>query len=181
MAGAAVTLYTPKGTPVLPGDFAAVKVHGDVGRLIRLGEIANGDGFGDYEHAIWYVGGPRDLILEAEPGGAVLRPFHVEQSDALWSSDNPDLILSQQARDQVLAVAQRYAGTPYSALDYFALAAHRFGIPAPHLRAYIADTGHMICSQLVDQCRLEIGNHLFKDGRWPGYVTPLALADLISS
>ena len=174
-----MTLYTPNSAEVQPGDFAAVKVHGDVGKLIRLGEILNGDGFRDYEHAIWYVGGKQDLILEAEAGGAVLRPFHVDPSDCLWSSDNPALTLSADQRDQVLAVAQRYKGTPYSAADYFALAAHRLHIPAPHLKAFVAETGHMICSQLVDTCRLAIGSHLFDDGRWPGYVTPLALADLI--
>ena len=48
----------------LPGDFAAVRLESPVGVAIRVGELLNGDGFRDYEHAIFYVGG-QDLILEA--------------------------------------------------------------------------------------------------------------------
>ena len=38
----------------------------------------------------------------------------------------------------------------------------------------------MICSQLVDQCYLEAGIHLYDDGRDPGDVTPADLAELVS-
>ena len=38
----------------------------------------------------------------------------------------------------------------------------------------------MICSQLVDYCYLMAGVHLFNDGRWPGYVTPEDLANVIA-
>lgn len=61
---------------------------------------------------------------------------------------------------------------PYSVADYFALAAHRLHIPAPHLKRYVRSSGHMICSQLADAAAAEGGWHLFEDGRWPGDVTP---------
>ena len=166
---------------VLPGDFAAVRLESPVGVAIRVGELLNGDGFRDYEHAIFYVGGPQDLILEAEPGGAQLVPYHYDGSGVLWSSQNPKLGLTSMQRAAAVQVAESYKGVPYSFLDYAALAAHRLHIPAPDLRKFIASTGHMICSQLSDQCRFNIGSHLFADGRWPGYVTPADLAALILS
>jgi len=166
---------------VQPGDFAAVKMKGDTGTLIHIGEILNGDGFRDYEHAFVYVGGSQDMILEAEPGGAVIRVFHYPLNDVLWSTDNVGLSLTIPQRRVIPQIAEKYKGTPYSALDYFALAARRLHIPAPQLRGYIADTGHMICSQLADQVRLDVGSHLFSDGRWPGDVTPADLANLILS
>lgn len=167
------------GNVVQPGDFAAVRTSGAVGLAIRIGEFLNGDGFRDYEHAIFYAGGTEDLILEAEPGGAQLRPFNYEPGDVLWSTDNPGLALTSAQQQEAMAVAMRYRGVPYSFLDYAALSAHRLHIPAPGLKGYIADTGHMICSQLADRCRLDLGSHLFSDGRWPGYVTPAALAGLV--
>lgn len=181
-----MTLKTPSGTLVLPGDFAVVKPRSFeaasvVDRLIILGELLNGDGFRLWKHAIFYAGGPQDLILEAEAGGAQLRPFHYDPADVLWSSDNPDLNLTQGQRGHAMEVAKRYKGIGYGWEDYFALAAHRLHIPAPGLQAYIASTGHMICSQLVDQCRLDLGNHLFADNRWPGDVTPAAEGNLILS
>jgi hypothetical protein len=176
-----VTVNTPQGTLVQPGDFAVVHVTGSTGKLIHLGEILNGDGFADYEHAIMYVGGAQDLIIEAEPGGARVLPCHYDAASVLWSSDSPLLALTDGQREMTATLADKYKGTPYSALDYFALAAHRLHIWAPGLKGRIASSGHMICSQLVDQLRLDMNNHLFIDGRWPGYVTPADLANLISS
>src|SRR5215469_11111380 len=83
---------------VQPGDFAAVKMESTVGTLIHFGEILNGSGFRDYEHAIVYVGGPQDLILEAEPGGASLVPYHYDGSRVLWSSLNSKLDLTPAQR-----------------------------------------------------------------------------------
>lgn len=157
-----------------PGDFAAVQTAGDTGALIRLGEALNGDGFGDYEHALIYIGDGE--IVEAEPGGARRRVRGVQAGD-LWSTGLWNL--TPQAREKIRAAAIGYIGIPYGWLDYFALAAHRLHIPAPGLKDYIASTGHMICSQLVDQCYADAGVYLFSDGRWPGYVTPGALANLI--
>jgi len=168
---------------VLPGDFAAVRLESSVGAAIRFGELLNGDGFRNYEHAIFYVGGPQDLILEAEPGklGARLVPYHYDGSGVLWSSQNPKLALTPMQRAAAPSVADSYRGVPYSFLDYGALALHRLHIPAPDLKHFIGDTGHAICSQLVDMCRFTIGSHLFTDSRWFGYVTPADLASLILS
>lgn len=162
--------------PRQPGDFAAVPMHTAAAGPIEFGEWLNGDGFGPYQHALMYIGD--GLVIEAEPDGARIRERGVEAGD-LWSTGAPGLALTIAQQKMVRAAARRYEGVGYSYLDYVAIAAHRLRIPAPHLRRFVADTGHMICSQLVDQIRVEVGSHLFRDRRWPGYVTPLALAGVI--
>ena len=88
-------------------------------------------------------------------------------------------------RDAIVAAGLKYgnAHVGYSAADYFAIAAYRFkvGILVPGLKAYVGSSKHMICSQLVDQCYQYAGVQLFDDKRWPGYVTPGDLADLLSA
>ena len=175
-----MTIYTAGSLAVLPGDFAAVHMHDDTSGLIHIGEILNGDGFRNYEHAITYLGGQEDLIIEAEPSGAKIVPMHYNIEDCLWSTGISRLSLTVSQAFRIDEIANTLKGTPYSWLDYWALAMHRLRIPAPGLRDYIGSTGHMICSQMVDTIRLMMRDHLFDDDRWPGYVTPVDLANLIS-
>jgi hypothetical protein len=156
---------------------------GDSGKLIRLGQYLNGDGFGDYEHAFVFLG--NDLIVEAEPKGAKMNALHYD--NVMWSAGKFDLSVKQ--RMDICNAARGYIGTPYSAMDYFALAAKRLhlGPLIPGLRRYVETSKHMICSQLVDKCYQDAGFQLFKDdqnhgrhdtGRWNGYVTPGSLYEL---
>jgi hypothetical protein len=168
-----------------PGDFAVCSVGGPGGKLIEVGEYLNGDGFGPWEHAFVYVGDGK--ILQAEPHGSVIVPY-TERGAELWSTGTIALTAAQ--RGQVPALARGLTGIPYSALDYLALAGHRLHVPdlpvwpGPHhpvtLRTFISDSGHQICSQLTDYFMLQLGVHLFSDGRWPGYVTPASLARLLA-
>jgi hypothetical protein len=160
---------------VRPGDWFCVDTRTLVGRLIIVGEWLNGDGFRDYEHAAVVTAVNPLMIVEARSSGAAEVPYHYEGCRTIWSTG----LIEPPDRDAIVEAARDFIGTPYSFLDYFALALHRLHIPAPGLRSYIASTGHMICSQLVDQCELNGGMHLFTDGRWPGYVTPAALGDLL--
>lgn len=164
------------------GDFAVIPVAGSVGRLISLGEWLNGSAFGHYDHAEVYVGmadanAPLGYTMGAYPGGAALVPVSQNQIGWLWSTGH--IALTEVQRAAIVDNALACKGIPYSALDYFALAAHRLHIPSPGLRDYIQDTRHLICSQLVDLCYCNAGVHLFSDGRWPGYVTPADLAYVI--
>lgn len=161
-----------------PGDFGLVKMGGETGKLIRFGQWLNGDGFADYEHAFVFIGpGQPGQIVEAEPGGAIVSPAGKYGGAVLWSSGK--IALTAVQRRTIVQSAKRYEGTPYSFADYAALAARRLRIPAPGLKAYVASSGHMICSQLVDQCYADAGVQLFDDKRWPGYVTPGDLYQLL--
>ena len=167
------------------GDFAVVSAGGELGRLVRLAEQANGSGpYADYQHAFIYIGGEEwrahigGQIIQAEPGGADYARL-TPHAKTMWSTGHFDLTEFQ--RDQICDAARGYIRVPYSFLDYVALILHRLRIPAPWLKRYIASTRHQICSELVDNCYLAAGVHLFDDGRWPGYVTPADLAKLLDT
>jgi len=156
-----------------PGDIGLTSIDGEVGRLIRLGQWLNGDGFSRYEHAFVVVselgGYPPHILglIEAEPGGA--------RCSLLSEYDDRDVVYLRCPdghRNAVAAAAIGLLGTPYSFADYASLALHRLHIPAPHLRAYIRDSGHQICSQLADCAAFRGGWHLFDDRRWEADVTP---------
>ncbi|MFD9125527.1 hypothetical protein [Kitasatospora sp. NPDC059571] len=179
MAEATPTFVTSPPATARPGDFAVVRMRDYAGRLIRIGQWLNGDGYSDYEHAFVFVGDGQ--LVEAQPGGAELRPLSVYDGHAtLWSTGRFDL--TEEQRTAVVAAARGYIGVPYSVLDYVALASHRLHLPiGPLIKGYVADSRHMICSQLVDQCYQDAGVQLFSDGRWPGYVTPADLARLLGA
>lgn len=165
-----------------PGDIGLTSITGAVGKLIRVGQWLNGDGFGDFQHAFIVLpaeapGGELRLI-EAMPGGAIVRPLSVyDDREVMYVSPGG---LTPAQRTAIAACALKYRDVPYSFIDYLALAAHRFHLPVPHLRRYIRSTGHQICSQLADRAYLDAGVVLFDDGRWEGYVTPMALANELS-
>jgi len=161
--------YAPR-----PGDIGLVNIKGHVGRLIRLGQALNGDGFADFQHAYVVIsGGVEPSIVEAEPGGARLAPLSQYDGRKSVFLRCPD-----EFRDAVSAAAISLLGTPYSFADYVSLAARRLHIPAPHLRQFIKDSGHQICSQLADFAAMRGGWTLFDDGRWEGDVVPLDLHHL---
>jgi hypothetical protein len=165
-----------------PGDFGLVAISGEVGRLIRFGQLLNGDGWDAtpdpalperrtaYQHAVLVL--PSGELIEAEPGGARIRPVsEYDGTNVVWS----DWPLTDAERAAIVAAGRSLEGVPYSAADYFALAAHRLHLPVPGLRRFVASSGHMICSQLVDEAYRRAGLAMFADHRWPGYVTPMAL------
>lgn len=167
-----------------PGDIGLTSIAGEVGRLIGFGQWLNAidlnprTWFDDtayrYEHAFVVVDNgfpgnaePYNLIVEAEPGGARLATRDQYAGRRVVYLRCPD-----EHRDAVAAAARGLLRTPYSFLDYVSLAARRLRVPAPHLRAYIRDSGHQICSQLADEAARRGGWHIFVDHRWPGDVTP---------
>ena len=168
------------------GDIGLVRVNGFAGRAIRAAQWLDGDGFADYEHAVICVGcetrtvrGRKQMLAKcvgAQPGGADIE-YYGAQDDMVWSRFN----LSTGERAKIKDAALSYYGTPYSFADYAAIGAHRLHVPAPGLKTYIASSKHMICSQLVDQCYQDAGLQLFRDGRWPGLVTPGDLDQLITT
>lgn len=161
-----------------PGRIGLVSIHGETGKLIEFGQWLNGDGFTAHEHSFIDLGD--GSLIEAEPGGARIRPLSKYDGVDVYWCDN---LYRQVSLDKLNLVAQeawRLQGTPYSFADYAALVAHRLGVPSRHLKDYIADSGHLICSQLCDLAYQRAGFQLFSDGRWPGYVTPGDLYQLDS-
>lgn len=154
-----------------PGDIGLTQISGWGGKAIRFGQWLNGDGFADVEHAFVvtgvYPGTPdKPWIIEAMPGGAqYVRNWHPPQTTQY-------LVCPDEYRDAVAAAAFALRGVPYSWADYGALALHRFHIPTPRLKRFIARSKSMICSQLADRAAQLGGWKIFDDGRNPGDVTP---------
>ena len=118
-------------------------------------------------------------IVEAMPRGA--RSVWLKGHDRIgpgygWA--RLDAIVPERWPVTALAIgnaARGYIGTPYSFLDYASLALLHLGLPRRLTAKRVTDSGHMICSQLVDTVLTRAGVHLFQDGRLPQDVTPGAL------
>lgn len=154
------------------GDFGVVKIPGRVGKLIRLGQWLNGDGYDDYEHAFIVTGLAQ--VIEGRPSGAGYNTVRSYPGAAYYNCP-------EESREAVAHAARLLIGRGYSWVDYFALAAVRFHLDlvAPPLRRYVKNSGRLICSQLVDLAYQMGGVQLFDDGRLPGDVTPGDLYGLI--
>jgi hypothetical protein len=127
-------------------------------------------------------------IAESQPQGVVIRPLSVLFDDRpLLISDAPMQVwlannaqgenrreLEVWMRQRIVANARAMEGTPYSWLDYLALAWAEWKLPGwKLLRNYVEDSGHLICSAYVDRGYSFSGLHLYKKPpRLPGDVTP---------
>lgn len=164
------------------GDIGCVPMHAPGGPAIRTGELLLRRVYRDrlpaaacnYQHAFLYGG--QGYVFQAQPKGAgfvELAEYHPDS--ILWLRRG----LSVQQRQQIQTEMTRRVGTPYSYLDYAAIAAHALDLPdSDLLRNYVADSGHMICSQMCDFLHKQVGDEIFADGRWEGFVTPMDLAAL---
>jgi hypothetical protein len=193
---------TPARPPVClakpqPGDFCCIPVSGSMGYGIELGQYFAEKLQGipaeirGYDHAEVYVGqpdakGPHGYTYSAYPnngsnGKTGRRPLPCEPEKlpgSIWSSGIIPLTPAQ--RSGIVAWCEAHPCVSYSWPDYGAIALHARGVQAQALRDYIEGSGSLICSQYTDEAYNRGGNvHLFKDGRWEGYVTPGDLALLL--
>ena len=173
-------------TTYQPGSFFLAAAEGWAGYGIALGEALAGSP-SRYTHAGVIVDSDGTCV-EAEPHGARLGNVRAYKHTLI--SDGPvQSWLEQDAgpghvhwadewhiRRRVALAAQHLVGTPYSALDYFALAALHLHLPSAWIRQRVESSGHLICSALVDRVYMNAGIHLFDDGRLPGDVMPSDLA-----
>jgi hypothetical protein len=171
-----------------PADWAVVQIHQPAGRMIQAMQMTMPGctpRWSKWVHAIYCVAIDPIIIVEATPQGTKKVPFHYDLADVFWSSGVIAKNAATRERSVHAALASTEAnngqGIGYSFLDYLAQADHAWHIPFPGLQDYIADTGHSICSQDVDQFELDGGTHLFTDERWAGYVAPWMLAKRIGA
>lgn len=157
-----------------PGDFALTKIRGVTGAFVNAGQYLVGDG-SPVQHAFVYVGNGE--VVQAMPGGAELIPLQEASEPVVWSTGR--ILLTAAERMRICVEARRLVGTPYSFLDYASIALAYYRIRPRWVRDFVASSGHLICSQLVDEAYLRAGVHLFDDGRIPGDVTPGDLYKLL--
>jgi hypothetical protein len=171
-----------------PGDIGLVPISGQTGRLIRFGQFlvakldddpkirdfeSDDEDWRDDQHAFVLL--DDGTLIEAEPGGARIRPLTEYSPDEIYWCENLGKSLTPAQRAGIVAKARSFEHTPYSFLDYFAIALHALHIPIPFLRRYLASLKHLICSQLsVMSWLLGADINLFPH-QWPGYVDPLDL------
>jgi cell wall-associated NlpC family hydrolase len=158
-----------------PGDFALTKISGITGRAIAAGQYLVGDG-APIQHAYVYVGNGE--IVQAMPGGAELIRLEDANEPYVWSTGRIPLTAAE--RMVISSVARGLVGTPYSFLDYASIALAHYRIRPRWVRDFVADSDHLICSQLVDVAYRRAGVQLFDDDRLPGDVTPGDLWRLLS-
>lgn len=179
-----------------PGDFGFGPIDGWAGILSRLGHLALGEAVqlqrSRVDHVFVVTDAQKALYLpssmvtdqdamcvEAMPRGA----RHVSIEDR-WTDRYAyiRLPLESTPAGAIAEQAKALIGTPYSFLDWLALAArHRHLDPMASsalnkaIRRRVTDSGHMVCSQLADQALTRAGVQVFADGRLSQDVTPGAL------
>lgn len=172
-----------------PGDLLCTNITGEVGKLIGLGEWLDTFSFKKLFNrellelrVFSHVAVIRDsaTLIEAEAGGARVAPI-AEYLDGRPLMFSTGLLGIDKATGQLIAnYAEAMVGSPYSFLDYGAIAAKRLHLPVPGLKDYINSSSHVICSQLAALAYDKAGKSLFP-GYWPGYTTPLDVARLLVS
>lgn len=150
---------------IKPGDIGLTRIGGVLGFFVSLGQHLAGDS-SRYTHA--YIVLDDETVIAAQPGGARIDKLSDYKNKAIYIQ----LDLTDEQRASIVAEARALEGLPYSFLDYLAIAIARLGIKPKWLKRYIANTGHMICSQLCDEVYRKVGIHLFNDDRLPQEVTP---------
>lgn len=159
-----------------PADFVLVHIPGQGGTVIQVLQYLDGTGFSDYEHVALYAGG--GTVIEMASHG--IQSASLSKYDRVphrWSSGIIPLTIDERAAIVQAANIYLSRNIGYSWEDYGALAARHLHIPVPGLREYIANTGHMICSQLIAACYSDGGHPLYD--RWTGYTTPGDLNQLL--
>jgi hypothetical protein len=165
-------MTTPKKYTPRPGDIGLTRIGGIVGVLIGLGQFIMRDA-SRYSHVFVVLND--NEVIEAMPGGAIISPLEKYAGTTKYGSPLAvylDIKLTDEQRASIVENARQLEGTPYSFLDYAALALERFGIKWKWVENYVTSSNHMICSQLADEAYNRANVHLFDDGRLPQKVTP---------
>ena len=122
-----------------PGDYIVVRTHGIVGALIRLVTRSG------YNHAAVVV--EDGQVVEAEPGGARLRPLsEYDGYQMLANTAEPTLA---EERAKVVAYARAVVARPYNYDADFVDGLEHLGLRWRLLARFAAGRKAVMCSQLV--------------------------------
>lgn len=170
-----------------PGSMFLTRIQGRTGWWVGTAQALLGMP-SEWTHA--GIVGPHGVTYEAAPGG--VHEGHVDDLQgrphivcdapvrlAVAAANLPDVEArgeyERQLREAVVFAAREMLGTPYSFLDYVALALYHLAPNAPvtkWARSRVQSSGHLICSAFDDRTFDRAGIHLYDDGRLPGDVTP---------
>lgn len=162
-----MAIKTPKA-----GDIGLTRIGGVLGFFVMIGQALAQDA-SRYTHAFIVI--DENTVIAAQPGGARRDALAPLKNKAIYMP----LELTDDQRQTIVREAIALEGTPYSYLDYLAIALLRFGFKPKWLRKYIKDKGHLICSQMADLVLQKAAVHLFNDGRESMDVTPGDLSNWI--
>lgn len=157
------------------GDIGFSTIGGRLGAGVALGQaILRDECWFTHTYIVTWADGVEAHVVEAMPGGA--REVTLVGNERCTAGHGWVRLPLAAAQCRMLAVhAEAFRGIPYSFLDYLSLSLLHLGLPRKLTAGRVTSSGHMICSQLVDQVLTDAGFHLFDDGRLPQDVTPGAL------
>jgi uncharacterized protein YycO len=147
-----------------------------VDRFIEYGQMLDGFDrtYARYVHVaqIVEVVGNSVYVVEGWPPRARRNVYQLDEPGLIFSGEQ----VSDENRQKIVDKANSLVGTPYSASEYFAIAAHRLHLPGEkELRDHVQHSGHMICSRLVAVCQAAGGVDVVGT-EWDGYCVPAGLA-----
>lgn len=171
-------MYIYSASDLRVGDVGFSIIGGRVGWWVTLGQhlidfVSRDQSWWTHTYIVTEVDPVANVarIVEAMPGGAreTLLSGTQRCGEGFGWVRIPDLAQG------ISVTARAFVGTPYSFLDYLSLALLHLGLPRGLVAKRVTDSGHMICSQLVDQVLTRSGVRVFDDGRMSQDVTPGAL------
>lgn len=180
---------------VQPGDWCVVPVSHITGPLIQVAswladvvDDTKGNPWQAYDHAEVYVGepdpsAPHGYTCSAYPDRVGLKALDCPPEQipgSIWSSGVFPLTDAQRAG--IVQWCYEHSRVMYSALDYLAMTAYdlHWTATANALKAKVIARGSYICSYFSCQAWLDNGVAPLFD-RWPGFVKPLDMAQLVES
>jgi hypothetical protein len=169
-----------------PGSMFLTRIQGRTGWWVGTAQALLGMP-SEWSHA--GIVGPQGTTFEAAPGGVYVghvddlqgrphivcdAPVHMALA-GIWTDMKVRDEYERNLREAVVFAARELVGTPYSFLDYVALALYHLAPKAritALVRKRVEDSKHLICSAFVDRVMDLAGIHLYDDGRLSGDVTP---------
>jgi uncharacterized protein YycO len=175
------------GMTIEPGDFCVRPVPGVIGLGISVGQVLNGEKWGEHDHAEVYIGRPAEdakwgYTASSYPNRQGIRALTgppEELEGAVWSTGKFEM--SPEQREEIVKWCLEHGGVAYGWLDYAALTLHRLGMKDPGLQRFISSDKSMICSQYTAAAYLHGAGIDLIPGQWEGYITPEALAEIVGA